>query len=143
MTSRILYILIAFFTFSTTARSMKINPIDTVKTMKNMVQQGVQKVPNILDVHFTRLYPLQTRVKCYVLSDLHCDSEKNQIWVKENCIRLNSDIDVFTVLLLPGDIGSEIDRLVPVWNFLVANYDAVVFVIGNHEAWKSKIRYYL
>jgi hypothetical protein len=43
---------------------------------------------------------------------------------------------VFTVFILPGDIGSEIDRLQSVFNVLVSNYDAVVYCPGNHEAWR-------
>lgn len=92
--------------------------------------------PADLKLTFTGIQCEQKRIKCYVLSDLHADAEKNQAWVRENCFRREEDSDVFTVFILPGDIGSEIDRLESVFRVLVANYNAVVYTPGNHEAWR-------
>ena len=49
------------------------------------------------------------------------------------------DDDAYTVIILPGDIGSEVDRLEIVFKHLVKNYDAVCYVPGNHEAWRRGI----
>jgi len=40
------------------------------------------------------------------------------------------------VFILPGDIGTEVDRLSLVFDTLTKNYDAVCYCIGNHEAWR-------
>ena len=90
-----------------------------------------------LGLTFTDIKCTQPRIKCYVLSDLHADAVQNQIWLRENCRRLEEDRDVFTVFIVPGDIGTQIARLQDVFNLLVANFDAVVYCPGNHEAWCS------
>lgn len=95
-----------------------------------------KQFPADLKLEFTDIECTQSRIKCYVLSDLHADAEKNQIWVRDNCQKLPEDADVFTVFILPGDIGSEIDRLERVFRVLVANYNAVIYCPGNHEAWR-------
>lgn len=82
---------------------------------------------------------MHKRIKCYSISDLHADSEKNQLWVQQNCVRSADDENAFTVLILPGDVGSEMDSLRRVFKFLTSCYDAVVFVPGNHEAWRCGI----
>ena len=93
----------------------------------------------ILDVDFTEIETSLTRIKCYCISDLHADSEKNQAWVREKCVRRVEDSDAYTIIVLPGDVGSEIDRLESVFRTLTANYNAVMFVPGNHEAWRRGI----
>lgn len=80
----------------------------------------------------------KTRIKVYCISDLHADAEKNQIWVREKCTR-KDPIDVFTVMILPGDIGTEVDRIASVFDVLTANFDRVCFVPGNHELWRRGI----
>jgi hypothetical protein len=37
---------------------------------------------------------------------------------------------------LPGDAGTEIDRLACIFEILTTNYDAVVYCVGNHESWR-------
>lgn len=66
-------------------------------------------------------------------SDIHADAEKNQVWVRERCLRSAEDVqnDVFTVFIVPGDIGSEIDRIESVLVNLVKNYDAVCYLPGK------------
>ena len=66
-------------------------------------------------------------------SDIHADAEKNQVWVREKCVRSAEDVasDTFTVFIVPGDIGSEVDRIEAVLRNLVANYDAVCFLPGR------------
>jgi hypothetical protein len=48
-------------------------------------------------------------------------------------VRAAEDVqnDVFTVFIVPGDIGSEIDRIESVLRNLVSNYDAVCYVPGK------------
>ncbi len=77
-----------------------------------------------------------TRIKCYALSDLHADAEQNLAWVQARCVRAPDDTDVFTVFIIPGDIGSSLNKLQRVFLSLTAQYDAVVYVPGNHEAWR-------
>lgn len=89
-----------------------------------------------LNLEYKQVTTTKKSIKCYCLSDIHADSEKNQIWVRQHCKRAKEDSEVFTVFILPGDIGSEIDRIGSVLSTLVANYDAVVYVPGNHEAWR-------
>ena len=98
--------------------------------------EAAKKFPADLKLSFTDIRCTQQRIKCYVLSDLHADAEKNQIWVRENCQRLPEDENIFTIFILPGDIGSEIDRLESVFRVLMCNYNAVIYVPGNHEAWR-------
>jgi hypothetical protein len=78
----------------------------------------------------------QSRIKCYCLSDLHADADKNLEWVQTRCVRTADDAGCFTILILPGDIGSSIDRLDQVFRTLVTQFDAVIYVPGNHEAWR-------
>jgi len=110
------------------------------------------------------IFTSKTAIKCYCISDLHADTIKNQQWVEDNCCRITThdysgvmytnndddddndilkarvdDADAYTVIILPGDIGSEVDRIELVFNHLVNNYDAVCYVPGNHEAWKRGI----
>jgi predicted phosphodiesterase len=99
----------------------------------------IGRASSALTVTFSEVISSHERIKCYCVSDLHADSEKNQLWVKENCVRRDEDEGVFTVLILPGDVGSEIVRLEQVFKTVVANYNAVVFVPGNHEAWRRGI----
>jgi predicted phosphodiesterase len=99
----------------------------------------IGRASSALTVTFSEIISSHERIKCYCVSDLHADSEKNQLWVKENCVRRDEDQGIFTVLILPGDVGSEIERLEQVFKTVVANYNAVVFVPGNHEAWRRGI----
>lgn len=71
-------------------------------------------------------------------SDIHADSERNQIWVREHCLRRPEDTesDTFTVMIIPGDVGSDLDRITLVFSHLVTQYDLVCFVPGNHELWR-------
>lgn len=90
-----------------------------------------------LQIRATELVaPVQkTRIKAYNLSDMHADAKDNQEWVRVNCVRVPEDTDVFTVFIVPGDIGSEIKSIRCIFEMLVAQFDAVIYVPGNHEAW--------
>ena len=78
------------------------------------------------------------RVKAYCMSDLHCDAEKNQQWVKLHCGKTEKDVadNVFSVMIIPGDIGSEVDRIESIFRAMVETHDVVCYVPGNHEAWR-------
>ena len=108
-------------------------------TYLSMQLNPVKRTNRLLNVEFSQVTSPLECIKCYCLSDLHADTEKNQLWVREKCIRKQEDINAFTVFLLPGDVGSELDRLESVFRHLTANYDAVVYVPGNHEAWRRGI----
>ena len=47
-----------------------------------------------------------------------------------------TDITAFNVIIVPGDIGSEMGRIESVFRILVERYDLVCYIPGNHEAWK-------
>ena len=78
-------------------------------------------------------------IRCYCLSDLHADAERNQKWVRENCKRYEQDKDYFTVMIIPGDIGAEVDRILSVLKVCTGAYNAVCYIPGNHEAWRKGI----
>lgn len=82
------------------------------------------------------LYSSKSRIKAYCISDLHVDSKFNLQWTLENCIRKAEDLDVFTILILPGDIGTETEILDKVFAALIHQYDAVFYLPGNHEVWR-------
>lgn len=99
----------------------------------------VPTVSAVLNVRSSEIFTSLSRIKCYCLSDLHADSEKNQLWVKDNCSRRTEDENVFTVLILPGDVGSEMESLEKVFQTLIENYSAIIYVPGNHEAWRRGV----
>ena len=42
------------------------------------------------------------KIRCFCLSDIHADSEKNQIWVRKMCEALKKDDSFFSVMVVPG-----------------------------------------
>eukprot|EP01031_Cornospumella_fuschlensis_P042836 gene42836-52341_t len=96
-----------------------------------------------VNIESTEIYTEKIRVKVYCVSDIHADAERNQVWVQEHCVP-SSDGDVssdnsdssYTVMLVPGDIGSEMDKVERVFRVLANRYDCVCFVPGNHELWR-------
>jgi hypothetical protein len=73
-----------------------------------------------------------------VSSDLHVDSNpKHQMqWLIENCIPILVDpANVFNILILPGDIGTDMLKLQLAFQELSTLFDALCYVPGNHEAW--------
>jgi hypothetical protein len=92
----------------------------------------------------------KTIVQCYSLSDIHADTEKNQSWIENHGIQLqeqdelNPDYRVnhlFRVLIIPGDVGSEVDKIERVLNSLHPHYDMISYLPGNHEAWLRGDKY--
>lgn len=55
------------------------------------------------------------------------------MWIRERCVRSAQDTaeEAFTVFIVPGDIGSEVDRIESVLRNLVSNYDAVCYLPGE------------
>jgi len=88
------------------------------------------------DIITSKAYVTEKHIKVYCISDLHADAEKNQAWVQQNLIRKNDDENNFTILIIPGDIGSEMDKIVRVFSHVVDQYDAICYLPGNHELWK-------
>ena len=85
------------------------------------------------------MYVDKQHIRVYVCSDLHADTQRNQDWVRANCVRApehQHEQDIYSVFILPGDIGTELDRLSAIFEILTNNYDAVVYCIGNHECWR-------
>lgn len=93
--------------------------------------------PNF-DIEYNEINTLRHDIQCYCVSDLHAENEKSQNWVKDHCEMSIRDPDIFSVLILPGDIGSEMDKLELIFDMVANNYDAVCYVPGNHEVWKKR-----
>jgi len=74
-------------------------------------------------------------ILCFVISDLHVDSSSNMAWVKSKCGHRPINDDTFSILIVPGDVGSEIENIDQVFGHLTKQYDAVCFTPGNHELW--------
>ncbi len=103
--------------------------------MKNLLNEN--DIEDSTDCNSSPRY--YNNIKAYCLSDLHADSDSNFEWVRENCVRTENDINnhTYTIFCLPGDIGCEVKRIIEIFQFLVKQYDCVVFVPGNHEAWRK------
>jgi predicted MPP superfamily phosphohydrolase len=89
-----------------------------------------------VELNSTVLHTEKDRVQVFALSDLHADTKRNEDWVKEHCPIEPLDPMVFSVFILPGDVGTEIDRLMNIFQILTSKYDAVVYCVGNHESWR-------
>jgi len=78
------------------------------------------------------------KIQAFVISDIHADSYRNRDWVVENCRSSESDEDAntFKVMIVPGDVATDIDHLETIFKLLVANYDVVCYCVGNHECWR-------
>jgi predicted phosphohydrolase len=79
----------------------------------------------------------------YAISDLHADYAPNMEWVKNMESQKivgagrgdgKGDRDV-SVLLLAGDLASDLSTLEEGLKYLKDKYDHVLFVPGNHELW--------
>jgi len=75
-----------------------------------------------------------------MISDIHCETHRAQSWIRENCIRKAEDANAFTVFIIAGDCGSDLDRMETCFEQLVNNYDLVTYVPGNHEAWLRGVK---
>jgi hypothetical protein len=69
-------------------------------------------------------------------SDLHADADKCQhAWIENNC--LPKVAEAFNVLIVPGDVGTDIEKLLIVFERLSSRFDVVCYIPGNHETWIS------
>ena len=76
----------------------------------------------------------------FAISDLHADFKPNMQWVKDipsaRCGAAgNGSTDGMSVLLVAGDVASDLDTLKEGLLALKGKFDEVVFVPGNHELW--------
>jgi predicted phosphodiesterase len=98
----------------------------------------IHNIDHNLNLNFNSVDITESIIKTYVISDLHGDSDKSMEWIKFNCKRKSEDINnnTFTILILPGDIGTEVDRLEHIFMFLKSQYNLVCYIYGNHELWR-------
>ena len=83
------------------------------------------------------------RARVYAISDLHADYKPNMDWIKKlpsrkirpEASRQAGDSGDVSVLLLAGDVASDLTTLEEGFMCLKTKYDHVVFVPGNHELW--------
>eukprot|EP01035_Chromulina_nebulosa_P017375 gene17375-22923_t len=62
------------------------------------------------------------------------------MWIYDNCnVSTINPVETFSVIIIPGDIGTEIDQITKVFDILTQRYDLVCYVPGNHEAWKRGV----
>ena len=104
--------------------------VPTVRLSNAKTLSKALQIPHLKQI---RIPPQKNHLAVYCLSDIHADSEKNQVYVRERCTRKSSDSDTFTMIIIPGDIGAEVDRIERVFDCLTKNYDAICFLPGNHE----------
>eukprot|EP01038_Epipyxis_sp_PR26KG_P014115 gene14115-18939_t len=88
-----------------------------------------------MNAEFQEIITNKNGIKCYSVSDIHVDHTRNMTWFHDNCLRKPEDSNVFTILMLPGDVGTLISHLKMIFLTAIANYDAVCYVPGNHEAY--------
>ena len=83
-----------------------------------------------------KVISVDKHIKTYCLSDLHADTTKKFNWICENCKRKANDINSYTILIMPGDVATEIERLEQIFITLLLEYDSICYVVGNHELWR-------
>lgn len=74
--------------------------------------------------------------RVFCLSDLHTDHVVNQQWLSERMAR--GDLTERDLLVVAGDISHELDVLTESLEYLTSPRCQVLFVVGNHEAWRKK-----
>jgi predicted phosphodiesterase len=99
-----------------------------------------KKIENLYEIdnfslEYTELTTDHERVRCYCVSDLHADHAKSKLWLNEKCRRDLLFDNCFNILIIAGDISSELSCLEFVFKYAATVYDAVCYVPGNHEAW--------
>ena len=70
--------------------------------------------------------------RVFCLSDLHTDHVNNMKWIRDQIA--GSDLTQSDLLVVPGDISHELDRLEESL-LVMRNKCQVFFLPGNHEAW--------
>lgn len=73
-------------------------------------------------------------MRLFALSDLHVDYAENDTWVRSLSRQDYRD----DVLLLGGDLSSDLPRLEDCLQRLRERFDRVFFVPGNHDLWVRK-----
>ncbi len=61
---------------------------------------------------------------------------KNHKWIEEHCVPASRD--AFNILIIPGDVGTDIEMLIKVFGVLSKAYDLVCYIPGNHETWDDQ-----
>ncbi len=70
-------------------------------------------------------------MRVFAVSDIHVDYEENMDWV----LALDRSEYGEDILILAGDVTDKMWLLEQVFSSLVKNFQAVLFVPGNHELW--------
>jgi hypothetical protein len=58
-------------------------------------------------------------------------------WIRRNCQPQTEVTSSFTVLIVPGDVATNVLKLDEAFKILTARFDAVCFTPGNHELWRQ------
>ena len=87
-------------------------------------------------IEITTIKTEKKSISVHCLSDLHADTLRNQQCVSDNCKVNEIDTNNYNIMIVPGDIGTELESLDRIFSILSTNYDAVCYCIGNHEAWR-------
>jgi hypothetical protein len=107
-----------------------------------MVNGGKLEDKNFCPRQFTTFISA-SRARVYAISDLHADYAPNMEWVKNMESQKivgagrgdGTGAGDVSVLLLAGDLASDLSTLEEGLKHLKDKYDHVLFVPGNHEMW--------
>ncbi|EKX30956.1 hypothetical protein GUITHDRAFT_46771, partial [Guillardia theta CCMP2712] len=72
-------------------------------------------------------------VKLFVLSDVHVDYNPNMQWLEG--LRSHKEDGCVSILILAGDVASNLEKLERCFTTLREKFDEVVYIPGNHEFW--------
>jgi predicted phosphodiesterase len=72
----------------------------------------------------------------WAISDLHADQPKNLDLLALGWDRASDD-DFFDIILVAGDVSSDLNILEKSFNHLKTCFDEVFFTVGNHECWTA------
>ena len=141
---------LALSSLTNAGRRCRLRPMTTVlkqSLLRDEDTNGLSKTihPSLVPIHeftsqITEIHvPKNKRVIAYCISDLHADGiSENWNWMKEYCIPTVVDKNVYNILIIPGDLANSISSLKRSFKFLSKQWDAVCYVVGNHEAWVNE-----
>lgn len=73
-------------------------------------------------------------MRVVAISDLHIDLTENQAWLETLCRQSHDD----EVLLVAGDMASQLELIEKGLRALTGSYREVFFVPGNHDLWVTR-----
>ena len=109
-----------------------------IDILKYCVQSNHCAASRVLHAPVTRVDQLDhsrqqsTKMKVYVISDVHSDYPENLEWVKKHCAATSRPHDI---LIVAGDVSDDLSILRETLEPLTTSYGQVFYTPGNHELW--------